>query len=157
MWQELALKPQLTYEDFVTIKDNCVLMHRALTDQLIIPDFASFGQAIHDCYTETKPDLPEEGEGEGEGKGNNTNKNGRVATYIPSLARVDPSLYGVAVCSVDGQQYSVGHSTAPFCIQSASKPLTYGMALERSTARRKCMPTLGLSHRAGTSTPELCS
>jgi len=121
MWKELSLKQRLTFEEFVMVKDNCVLMDRALTGQLIIPDFRSFAKSIKDCYIETKPDLPDDGTG---------TTNGDVARYIPSLAKVDPSLYGVAVCSIDGQQYSVGHAQKPFCIQSTSKPLTYGIALE---------------------------
>lgn len=123
MWKELSMKPRLTFEEFVMVKDNCVLMDRALTDQLIIPDFASFSDSIKECYLETKPDLPDDGT-------IHPPPNGDVARYIPSLAKVDPSFYGVAVCSVDGQQYSVGDAQKAFCIQSTSKPLTYGMALE---------------------------
>jgi len=49
------------------------------------------------------------------------NTGGHVATYIPQLARVNPDQLGVAVCSVDGQQYSIGDDSVPFCVQSCSK------------------------------------
>jgi glutaminase len=56
---------------------------------------------------------------------------GEVATYIPELARVDPSLFGICLTTVDGAVYEAGDTRAAFTIQSMSKPLTYGLALER--------------------------
>ena len=55
---------------------------------------------------------------------------GEVARYIPELAKADPEAFGVAVATVDGHVYEVGDSRQPFTIQSISKPLTYGLALE---------------------------
>jgi glutaminase len=55
---------------------------------------------------------------------------GEVATYIPELAKVDPSLFGICLATVDGATYEVGDSRRPFTIQSVSKPLTYGLVLE---------------------------
>jgi glutaminase len=56
---------------------------------------------------------------------------GEVATYIPELAAVDPSLFAICLTTVDGAVYEVGDTRVPFTIQSMSKPLTYGVALER--------------------------
>jgi glutaminase len=55
---------------------------------------------------------------------------GHVATYIPELAKVDPKLFAIVIATVDGQVYEVGDAHAPFTIQSISKPLVYGAALE---------------------------
>jgi len=55
---------------------------------------------------------------------------GRVATYIPELAKADPQWFGICVATVDGHVYAVGDSQQPFTIQSISKPLTYGLAME---------------------------
>ena len=55
---------------------------------------------------------------------------GAVADYIPSLAAAEPEQWGVALCSVDGQRFSVGDATSSFAIQSCSKVLTYCIALE---------------------------
>ena len=55
---------------------------------------------------------------------------GQVATYIPELAKVDPRLFGIAIATVDGRVYEVGDTRQHFTIQSISKPLVYGMALE---------------------------
>ena len=56
---------------------------------------------------------------------------GDVARYIPELAVVDPSQFGICLATVDGAVYEAGDTRAPFSIQSMSKPLTYGIALER--------------------------
>lgn len=55
---------------------------------------------------------------------------GAVATYIPELARADPAGFGVAVATVDGRVAVAGDTERPFTIQSCSKPMTYGLALE---------------------------
>jgi len=54
---------------------------------------------------------------------------GAVATYIPELAKADPSLFGIAVATIDGRQVAVGDANAPFTIQSISKPLAHAWAL----------------------------
>lgn len=55
---------------------------------------------------------------------------GRVASYIPELARADPRHFAIVLATVDGQVYEVGDSREPFTLQSISKPLVYGIALE---------------------------
>ncbi len=55
---------------------------------------------------------------------------GRVASYIPELAKVDPAAFGIAIATIDGRVYEVGDSRQCFTIQSISKPLVYGVALE---------------------------
>lgn len=61
---------------------------------------------------------------------------GAVASYIPELAKVDPDRFGIVVATVDGHVYEVGDSQVPFTIQSVSKPLAYGLALEDRGADR---------------------
>jgi glutaminase len=55
---------------------------------------------------------------------------GRVATYIPELAKADPSWFGICLATTDGRIYEVGDCQQPFTIQSISKPFTYGLAME---------------------------
>ena len=55
---------------------------------------------------------------------------GAVASYIPELLKVDPASFGIALIMVDGHVYQVGDSLQPFTIQSISKAVTYGLALE---------------------------
>ncbi len=61
---------------------------------------------------------------------------GQVATYIPELAKADPSRFGIVIATVDGQVYEAGDTRHEFTLQSISKPLVYGVALEdRGPAR----------------------
>ena len=56
-------------------------------------------------------------------------KDGNIATYIPELAKVDPSLFGIAIATVDGKVYTAGDADLPFTIQSISKAFVYGYIL----------------------------
>lgn len=56
---------------------------------------------------------------------------GKVADYIPALARVDVRRFGMAVMTCDGQVAETGDAWMPFSIQSISKVFTLTMALER--------------------------
>ena len=55
---------------------------------------------------------------------------GQVASYIPELARADPGAFGIAITTAEGETHGVGDTDIPFTIQSISKALLYGMALE---------------------------
>ena len=55
---------------------------------------------------------------------------GAVADYIPQLAKADPNLFGICIATRDGHLYEVGDTRQKFTIQSISKALSYGLALE---------------------------
>ncbi|PRP81886.1 glutaminase kidney isoform, mitochondrial-like isoform 1 [Planoprotostelium fungivorum] len=57
-------------------------------------------------------------------------RGGKNASYIKELEKVDPELFGVAVRTVDGHQFSFGDDEVQFSMQSTSKPLLYTMACE---------------------------
>ncbi len=56
---------------------------------------------------------------------------GRVADYIPALARVDPRRFGIAIAACDGRTATAGDGDVPFSIQSVSKVFTLTLALGR--------------------------
>ncbi|AKJ02483.1 L-glutaminase [Archangium gephyra] len=56
---------------------------------------------------------------------------GKVASYIPALARVDPGQFGMALATVDGELFGVGDWRTPFSIQSISKVFTLALVLAR--------------------------
>ncbi|THD23538.1 Glutaminase kidney mitochondrial [Fasciola hepatica] len=103
----------LDREAFKTVaQENVQMLMRVVTNDFCIPDFQRFASVIEELYH-----VCQENEG------------GKLASYIPQLERVDPSLWGVAVCTVDGQRLSIGDSSHNFTLQSSSKPLTYALAL----------------------------
>jgi len=57
-------------------------------------------------------------------------KDGRLANYIPELAKANPDWFGICIVTADGQIYSVGDYEQLFTIQSISKAFVYGLALE---------------------------
>src|SRR3981189_2016885 len=60
---------------------------------------------------------------------------GEVASYIPELARVDPTRFGIAVIDADGNVFADGDSNMPFSIQSVSKVFTLTLALGKAGDR----------------------
>lgn len=56
-------------------------------------------------------------------------KNGRVAQYIPELAKVNPSEFGITVISGAGEMISAGDSMTGFTMQSIAKPMILLAAL----------------------------
>ncbi|KAM4609794.1 glutaminase liver isoform, mitochondrial [Polymixia lowei] len=92
--------------------NNIMLLTQAFRKKFIIPDFEEFAKYINEFYYSAQQ---QEG--------------GQVADYIPQLAKFSPDLWGVSLCTVDGQRHSVGDTKVPFCLQSCVKPLEYAFAV----------------------------
>ncbi len=58
-----------------------------------------------------------------------TTERGKVASYIPELAKVDPGHFGIAVLTPDGTLHAAGDADTAFSIQSISKVFTLTLAL----------------------------
>lgn len=55
---------------------------------------------------------------------------GAACTYIPTLARVDPHKFGIAIIEADGTTHLAGDAEEPFSIQSISKVFALTLALQ---------------------------
>ncbi|MCT4779536.1 MULTISPECIES: glutaminase A [Exiguobacterium] len=55
---------------------------------------------------------------------------GQVASYIPELAKSEPTQLGIAVCNADGTFVSAGDAETMFTLQSVSKIITLAFVLE---------------------------
>ncbi len=53
---------------------------------------------------------------------------GTVASYIPELAHIDPSKFGIHLATITGEDYSIGDASERFSIQSISKILSLALA-----------------------------
>ncbi|KAF0982092.1 hypothetical protein FDP41_011953 [Naegleria fowleri] len=100
-----------TFYNIIQEKDN--IISRALTGRLAITDWRNFCAEIEKIFEETRPLT-----------------DGNVATYIPQLAEVNPNYYGLSICTVDGQRFSLGDCDVDFTIQSCSKVFTYCLVCE---------------------------
>jgi glutaminase len=55
---------------------------------------------------------------------------GKNADYIPALAKVDPSLFGIALVTADGKVYTAGDVKTEVSIQSISKVFTMAQVIQ---------------------------
>ncbi|XP_045909271.1 glutaminase kidney isoform, mitochondrial isoform X2 [Micropterus dolomieu] len=94
------------------VQSNIVLLTQAFRKKFVIPDFQSFTSHIDELYESAKKLC-----------------GGQVADYIPQLAKFNPDLWAVSLCTVDGQRHTVGDTKVPFCLQSCVKPLKYAVAV----------------------------
>jgi glutaminase len=62
-------------------------------------------------------------------------KAGRVASYIPALARVPAAHFGIALRTADGVEAHAGDSTTGFSIQSISKLFTLTLGMQQMGER----------------------
>uniref|UniRef100_A0A8B9L1C7 glutaminase n=1 Tax=Astyanax mexicanus TaxID=7994 RepID=A0A8B9L1C7_ASTMX len=97
------------------VGSNIMLLTQAFQKRFIIPDFSTFASNINQLYYNAQ-----------------ALQGGQVADYIPQLAKFNPDLWGVSLCTVDGQRHSVGDTHVPFCLQSCVKPLEYSLAISES-------------------------
>ena len=58
-------------------------------------------------------------------------KGGKNADYIPFLAKIDPNLFGIAVCLPTGEVIEAGDTTYVFGIESISKVHTAVLILKQ--------------------------
>lgn len=54
---------------------------------------------------------------------------GKVADYIPALAKIDPMKFGMCIHTISGEKFSIGDAKESFSIQSISKIYTLVMAM----------------------------
>ncbi len=57
-------------------------------------------------------------------------REGEPASYIPELADVDPDRFAISAMTLQGEQFGVGDVDQEFTIQSISKLMMYGLALQ---------------------------
>jgi len=78
-------------------------------------DFSDLGRALGEVYEECRPMIGQ----------------GKLADYIPELARVDPNQFGLCLHMNDGTTFAYGDTKVPFSIQSISKVLVLAMILPK--------------------------
>ena len=93
-------------------EENIVFLSKVFQDNMIIPEFEVFCNQITDIFEKCK-----------------RNNSGKVADYIPQLAKYSPDNWACSICTVDGQKFSLGDTGVEFTLQSCSKPFSYAIAI----------------------------
>ena len=107
-------KKTIDFDRFVDLLGTAgLLVTRAITGALAIPDFKDFSRRLISMFEDV-----------------NENQSGHKADYIPPLAQVDEEQFGVSVVTIDGQMFSHGDAAVDFSIQSTCKPFNYCFASE---------------------------
>lgn len=111
---ELRFSDEIDFEFFKDItSDSITLIESIVNKSFVINDFAVFKEDIIKIFDKVKE-----------------NTSGNNATYIPQLARVNPDLFAMGFCSINGQMITLGDYTHPYCVQSTAKTITYCIATE---------------------------
>lgn len=63
-----------------------------------------------------------------------TDNRGKIADYIPALAKYNPNSYGIVLITIDGKIYSAGDIRTLFPLESLSKVFMLALALEQYDA-----------------------
>jgi len=61
----------------------------------------------------------------------NVTNNGKVASYIPELKKINPNKFGINLCTLSNQSFGVGNFQEKFSIQSISKVFALTLALNK--------------------------
>jgi glutaminase len=113
--QDAADAVALDYGMFVRfVTPTAGLFLKAFSEELVIPDWSTFTTDMTYHYHEVE-----------------RNRQGANASYIPILRDANPEKWGLSICSIDGQRFSIGDSDTPFTLQSVSKPATYAHGLAK--------------------------
>lgn len=105
---------QITVKAFrELVAPHITLIEKALTGELVIPDFKNFASFITNLYNRTLQ-----------------NKGGTVSNFIPELAKMDPDKYALSVCTVDGQRFNIGNYKQRYLARSTVNPINYALALQ---------------------------
>ena len=85
-----------------------------MTEEDMAVDYETMNKIVKKALSLGKKELPK----------------GRVADYIPELAKARPDALGICVVGPDGTACKAGDTNLPFSIQSISKVISLCMALE---------------------------
>ncbi|CAG0905127.1 unnamed protein product, partial [Cyprideis torosa] len=90
---------------------NPTLISRAFRRHLIIPEFETFKKIIKGCFEKCRHI-----------------KEGQPSNFIQELASIDPNIFAVSICTIDGQRFSLGDTKKMFTLQAISQVFIYALA-----------------------------
>jgi len=94
------------------LSENIVFITKAFKNRLVIPAFDAFCENLTAIFEKLKLD--------------NT---GVADSFLKKLNHLNEDHFGISICTIDGQRFSIGDALVPFCLQSLARPITYGITL----------------------------
>lgn len=111
--QERAHSVGLDYKTFIELVSPCAsLFLKAFSEGLVVPHWATFRTDMEFHFEQCA-----------------SNVDGENAQYIPILKNANSDQFGLSICSIDGQRFSIGDASVKHSIQSVSKPVTLALGL----------------------------
>jgi glutaminase len=111
---EVTSSDDITFEQFKeVVQSNVSFIFKTLQGDVAFPDWSGFCSVLDQIFDDVK-----------------ANTQGKVADYIPQLAKVAADKRAFSVCSVSGQRHSRGDTRDVFGLQSSVKPFTYALACQ---------------------------
>ncbi len=85
------------------LAENIVFITKCFQNRLVIPAFEAFCENIAEIYEKLLPD-----------------ESGAMDPFLKKLAHLEDEedKFGISVCTVDGQRFSIGDCRDPFSLQS---------------------------------------
>eukprot|EP00736_Rhodelphis_marinus_P014013 Rmarinus@m.24588 len=106
------LPAELPYSVFSSIFEKLPKLQKCASGNLTVPDFVSFSAKVRTVFESVR-----------------ANTSGENANYIPGLAKVNPELQGLGICTVDGQRLTLGDAKKPVTAQAIANVITYLLAV----------------------------
>jgi glutaminase len=67
------------------IQADVNMVEKSMAERFVLPEFGAFKKEMKEIFEECRK-----------------NNDGKVADYIPELAKADPEQWGVSICTIDG-------------------------------------------------------
>jgi glutaminase len=106
----------LSWRQFLRAMRKPTLLTRAFKDELAVPRWVTFQQTLKEIFNNVKKTVPA--------------TVGKKTDVIPELQLVDREEFGCAVCTVDGQMFTIG-TEEDFSLQACVFPVLYAQIVEK--------------------------
>jgi len=86
---------RINYDEFHSlVKKQIKFLLKVFSGNIVIEDFPSFSDKVTEVFEFIRKTV--------------SHTEGKNADYIPALADINPELFAISICTVDGQKFNLG-------------------------------------------------